>query len=163
MAGACAARRVKAWAAVCGAPRRSAASRWSGASGDAVGYNFVDDSIAELAEHVSQVRAEFAGGSQLQRYATVELLLQGADIAPSRAEAQLGYALTGSHIGVVVWVDSEKDVAELERAIKGSYPKPKMMILGFPSNPTAQCVELAFFERVVAKTDAAIRAQFVVP
>lgn len=25
-----------------------------------------------------------------------------------------------------------------------------MMILGFPSNPTAQCVELDFFERVVA-------------
>jgi alanine-synthesizing transaminase len=40
--------------------------------------------------------------------------------------------------------------AELERAIKGSYPKPKMMVLGFPSNPTAQCVELPFFERVVA-------------
>src|ERR1043165_7099083 len=40
--------------------------------------------------------------------------------------------------------------AELERAIRGSYPKPKMIVLGFPSNPTAQCVELDFFERVVA-------------
>ena len=40
--------------------------------------------------------------------------------------------------------------AELERAIRGSYPKPKMMILGFPSNPTAQCVDLPFFERVIA-------------
>jgi alanine-synthesizing transaminase len=39
---------------------------------------------------------------------------------------------------------------ELEKAIRGSYPKPKMMILGFPSNPTAQCVELDFFERVIA-------------
>ncbi|WKG05500.1 CdaR family transcriptional regulator [Mycolicibacterium sp. HK-90] len=77
---------------------------------------FVDDSIAELAQHVDRVREEFAGGSQLQRYATVELLLQGADIAPSRAEAQLGYALTGAHIGAVVWVDSEKDVPALERA-----------------------------------------------
>jgi alanine-synthesizing transaminase len=38
---------------------------------------------------------------------------------------------------------------ELERAIRESYPKPKMMVLGFPSNPTAQCVELEFFERVV--------------
>jgi alanine-synthesizing transaminase len=25
-----------------------------------------------------------------------------------------------------------------------------MMVLGFPSNPTAQCVELSFFERVIA-------------
>ena len=40
--------------------------------------------------------------------------------------------------------------AELERAIRGSYPKPKMIILGFPSNPTAQCVELSFFEKVIA-------------
>ena len=29
-------------------------------------------------------------------------------------------------------------------------PKPKMMVLGFPSNPTAQCVELEFFEKVIA-------------
>jgi len=40
--------------------------------------------------------------------------------------------------------------AELERAIRESLPKPRMMILGFPSNPTAQCVELDFFERVIA-------------
>ncbi len=40
--------------------------------------------------------------------------------------------------------------AEMERAIRESIPKPKMMVLGFPSNPTAQCVELEFFERVVA-------------
>ncbi len=40
--------------------------------------------------------------------------------------------------------------AELERAIRESFPKPKMMILGFPSNPTAQCVELEFFHRVIA-------------
>jgi len=40
--------------------------------------------------------------------------------------------------------------AELERAIRETLPKPKMMILGFPSNPTAQCVDLAFFHRVIA-------------
>jgi alanine-synthesizing transaminase len=40
--------------------------------------------------------------------------------------------------------------AELESAIRDSYPKPKMLIVNFPSNPTAQCVDLAFFERLVA-------------
>jgi len=39
---------------------------------------------------------------------------------------------------------------ELERAIRESNPKPKMMILGFPSNPTAMCADLPFFEKVVA-------------
>ncbi|MBK6852347.1 MAG: alanine transaminase [Burkholderiales bacterium] len=47
-------------------------------------------------------------------------------------------------------VDGAEFFAELERAIRGSYPKPKMIVLGFPSNPTAQCVELSFFERVIA-------------
>ncbi|MGX6511036.1 helix-turn-helix domain-containing protein [Rhodococcus sp. SJ-2] len=77
---------------------------------------FTDDSMAELGEHVRRIREELAGGPQLQRYATVELLLQGADITTPHAEAQLGYALTGSHIGAVIWVDSEKDVSLLERA-----------------------------------------------
>ena len=29
------------------------------------------------------------------------------------------------------------------------YPRPKMLILNFPANPTTQCVDLSFFERVV--------------
>ena len=45
----------------------------------------------------------------------------------------------------------EGDVfAELEKAIRTSYPKPKMLVLNFPSNPTGDCVELDFFEKVVA-------------
>lgn len=40
--------------------------------------------------------------------------------------------------------------AELEKAIKDTWPKPKMLILNFPGNPTTQCVELEFFEKVVA-------------
>ncbi len=47
-------------------------------------------------------------------------------------------------------VDGVDFFSELERAIRETIPRPKMMILGFPSNPTAQCVELDFFERVVA-------------
>jgi alanine-synthesizing transaminase len=39
---------------------------------------------------------------------------------------------------------------ELERTIRTSFPKPKMLIINFPSNPTAQCVELPFFEKIVA-------------
>jgi len=39
---------------------------------------------------------------------------------------------------------------EMEKAIKDFWPRPKMLILNFPSNPTTQCVELEFFEKVVA-------------
>ena len=39
--------------------------------------------------------------------------------------------------------------SEFERAVTETTPKPKLMILGFPSNPTAQCVDLDFFEKLV--------------
>ncbi|MFT3857488.1 MAG: alanine transaminase [Aquabacterium sp.] len=61
-----------------------------------------------------------------------------------------GAVIAGADIRSVPLVPGVDFFAELEKAIRGSYPKPKMMILGFPSNPTAQCVELDFFERVIA-------------
>ena len=39
---------------------------------------------------------------------------------------------------------------ELEKGIRDGYPKPKMLIVNFPGNPTTQCVDLAFFERLIA-------------
>jgi alanine-synthesizing transaminase len=39
---------------------------------------------------------------------------------------------------------------ELEKAIINTWPKPKMLIINFPGNPTTQCVELEFFEKVIA-------------
>ncbi|MDO8065517.1 alanine transaminase [Janthinobacterium sp. SUN206] len=61
-----------------------------------------------------------------------------------------GAVIAGADIRSVRMGPGVDFFAELERAIRESYPKPKMMVLGFPSNPTAQCVELEFFERVVA-------------
>ncbi|MFT4854244.1 MAG: alanine-synthesizing transaminase [Candidatus Pseudothioglobus sp.] len=40
--------------------------------------------------------------------------------------------------------------SELEKAIINTWPKPKMLIINFPGNPTTQCVELEFFEKVIA-------------
>ena len=40
--------------------------------------------------------------------------------------------------------------AELEKAIATSWPKPKVLVLNFPGNPTTQCVDLEFFEKVIA-------------
>lgn len=61
-----------------------------------------------------------------------------------------GAIIAGADIRSVRMTPSVDFFAELERAIRESFPKPKMMILGFPSNPTAQCVQLDFFHRVVA-------------
>jgi alanine-synthesizing transaminase len=61
-----------------------------------------------------------------------------------------GAIIAGADIRSVRMTPGVDFFAELERAIRESFPKPKMMILGFPSNPTAQCVDLAFFHHVVA-------------
>ena len=61
-----------------------------------------------------------------------------------------GAIIAGADIRSVRMTPDVDFFDELQRAIKECTPKPKMMILGFPSNPTARCVELEFFERVVA-------------
>ena len=61
-----------------------------------------------------------------------------------------GAVIAGAQIRSIPMAPGIDFFAELERGIRESIPKPKMMILGFPSNPTAQCVELDFFERVIA-------------
>jgi len=61
-----------------------------------------------------------------------------------------GAVIAGAQVRSVPNAPDVDFLSELERAIRGSYPKPKMMVLGFPSNPTAQCVELDFFEKVIA-------------
>ncbi|AUB78375.1 MULTISPECIES: alanine transaminase [Spiribacter] len=60
-----------------------------------------------------------------------------------------GVVIAGADIRHVPLVEDGDFFTELEKAIKDTWPKPKMLILNFPANPTAQCVDLAFFERVV--------------
>ena len=62
-----------------------------------------------------------------------------------------GFIIAGADIRHVPLVDSEEDFFnEMEKAIKDSWPRPKMLVLNFPGNPTTHCVELEFFERVIA-------------
>jgi len=61
-----------------------------------------------------------------------------------------GAIIAGADIRSVRMTPGVDFIAELERAIRELIPKPKMLVIGFPSNPTATCVELEFFERVIA-------------
>ena len=64
-----------------------------------------------------------------------------------------GAVIAGADIRSVPMEPGVDFIAGMERAIAdlaAEGKKPKMMILGFPSNPTAICVELPFFERIVA-------------
>jgi alanine-synthesizing transaminase len=60
-----------------------------------------------------------------------------------------GAIIAGADIRSVRMTPGIDFFAELERAIRELIPKPRMLVIGFPSNPTAMCVDLEFFERVV--------------
>src|SRR5687768_9841927 len=61
-----------------------------------------------------------------------------------------GAIIAGADIRSVRMTPGVDFFEELERAIRELTPKPKMLILGFPSNPTAMCVEYEFFEKVIS-------------
>ncbi len=60
-----------------------------------------------------------------------------------------GFVIAGADIHYVRLVPGVDFFAELEKSIRESWPVPKMLVLNFPGNPTTQCVELDFFEKVV--------------
>ncbi len=48
-------------------------------------------------------------------------------------------------------IEREADYFEvLERMFRNSWPRPRVIIVSFPHNPTTHCVDLRFFERLVA-------------
>ena len=61
-----------------------------------------------------------------------------------------GVVIAGADLRHVPMIPGGDFFNELEKAIIDSWPKPKMLILNFPGNPTSQCVELDFFEKIIA-------------
>ncbi len=68
---------------------------------------------------------------------------------PSYPIHPYGFILAGADVRHVPIGPGVDFFAELESAVKNSWPKPKLLLLNFPSNPTTQCVDLAFFEKVI--------------
>ncbi len=61
-----------------------------------------------------------------------------------------GFVMTGANIHHLPLEDEQVFLESMEKAIVDSWPKPKAVVINFPSNPTTHCVELDFFEKVVA-------------
>jgi alanine-synthesizing transaminase len=63
-----------------------------------------------------------------------------------------GPVIAGSRVQSIAIEDSSADqvLAKLEYELPRMEPRPKILILNFPANPTTQCVDLPFFERLVA-------------
>jgi alanine-synthesizing transaminase len=60
-----------------------------------------------------------------------------------------GPVIAGAHVVSVPIVDREQFLADLESIIPRMTPRPKALIVNFPSNPTTETVELPFLVRLV--------------
>ncbi|WP_035350318.1 alanine transaminase [Edaphobacter aggregans] len=64
-----------------------------------------------------------------------------------------GPVIAGSKVRSINIADvagADDVLTRLEYELPRMEPRPKLLILNFPANPTTQCVDLPFFERVVA-------------
>ena len=69
---------------------------------------------------------------------------------PSYPIHPYGFVIAGADIRHVPIGEDIDFFSELESAMKNSFPKPKMLVLNFPGNPSTECVEIEFFEKIVA-------------
>ncbi len=70
--------------------------------------------------------------------------------SPTYPIHQYSVIIAGGDLHHVPLVPGQDFLGNIEAAIRETWPKPKLLIINFPSNPTTQVVDLAFFARIVA-------------
>ncbi|WP_375395513.1 LL-diaminopimelate aminotransferase [uncultured Sphingomonas sp.] len=68
---------------------------------------------------------------------------------PSYPIHTFGFIIAGATIRAVPTTPDEAYFASLERAIAFTVPRPSVLVVNYPSNPTAETVDLAFYERLI--------------
>ncbi|WP_114521598.1 LL-diaminopimelate aminotransferase [Altererythrobacter sp. ZODW24] len=69
---------------------------------------------------------------------------------PSYPIHTFGFIIAGATIRAVPTTPDEHYFEALDKAMAFTVPRPSILVLNYPSNPTAEVVDLAFYERVVA-------------
>ena len=69
---------------------------------------------------------------------------------PSYPIHTFGFIIAGATIRSVPTTPDERYWESLDRAMRFTVPRPSVLIVNYPSNPTAETVDLAFYERLVA-------------
>ena len=68
---------------------------------------------------------------------------------PSYPIHPYGFVIAGADIRHVPIGEDIDFFSELDSAVTNTFPKPKMLVLNFPGNPSTECVEIDFFEKIV--------------
>ncbi len=68
---------------------------------------------------------------------------------PSYPIHTFGFIIAGAAIRSIPAAPSDDFFDKLDRAVRYTVPRPKVLVVGYPSNPTAYVADLAFYERLV--------------
>lgn len=61
-----------------------------------------------------------------------------------------GFIIAGAEVKQIPLINEADFLERITIAIEQTSPKPKALVLNFPANPSTHCVDLDFFERIVA-------------
>jgi alanine-synthesizing transaminase len=61
-----------------------------------------------------------------------------------------GYIIANAEVCHIAQQPGVDFIESLQAAIKEAWPKPKVLVINFPANPTTQCVDLNFFKQIIA-------------
>ncbi len=68
---------------------------------------------------------------------------------PSYPIHQFGFIIAGASIRSIPAAPGPDFFTMLERSVRFTVPTPKVLVIGYPSNPTAYVADLAFYEKVI--------------
>jgi alanine-synthesizing transaminase len=68
---------------------------------------------------------------------------------PSYPIHTFGFIIAGATIRSVPTTPDERYWEALDRAMKFTVPRPSVLVVNYPSNPTAETVDISFYERLV--------------
>ena len=69
---------------------------------------------------------------------------------PSYPIHTFGFIIAGAAIRSIPAAPGPDFFERLERAVRYTVPRPKVLVIGYPSNPTAYTADLAFYEKIIA-------------
>ena len=69
---------------------------------------------------------------------------------PSYPIHTFGFIIAGAAIRSIPAAPGPEFFETLDRAVRYTVPQPKVLVIGYPSNPTAYTADLGFYEKIVA-------------
>lgn len=60
-----------------------------------------------------------------------------------------GFVIANAEVCHIPLVEGVDFIESLQHAIEETWPKPKVLVINFPANPTTHCVDLAFFTKII--------------